>query len=65
IAAYALAKVLEMADGAVYELTLHLVSGHSLKHVVAALAALPVLAAVDGLAHEPLMHNPRAAVVTT
>ena len=65
IAAYALAKVLELADGAVYELTQHLVSGHSLKHVAAALAALPVLAAVERLAHQPLMHNPPAAVVTT
>ena len=43
IALYALAKVFELADHAVFELTQHLVSGHSLKHVVAALAALPVI----------------------
>ena len=43
IALYALAKVLEMADHSVFELTHHLVSGHSLKHGVAALAAWPVI----------------------
>ena len=43
IALYALAKVLELADHSVFELTHHLVSGHSLKHGVAALAAWPVI----------------------
>ena len=64
IAAYGLAKVLEMADGALYELTQHVISGHSLKHVAAALAALPVVSALDRLSRHPLMQNPRAAVVT-
>lgn len=64
IAAYVLAKVLESADGAVYELTQHVVSGHSLKHVAAALAALPVLGAVRRLAHQPVMHNRPTAAVT-
>lgn len=64
IAAYALAKVLELADGAVFELSRQLVSGHSLKHVVAALAALPVLHAVRQLGEHPVVHNARAAVVT-
>ena len=64
IAAYAVAKVLELADGAVFEFTQHLISGHSLKHVVAALAALPVLHAVGQLAHRPVMHNAPATAVT-
>ena len=48
IALYALAKGLELADHQVFEITCGLVSGHSLKHAVAALAALPVIA---------VMHN--------
>jgi len=43
IAAYALAKVLEMQDKEVLHLTQGLVSGHTLKHVFAALAVLAVL----------------------
>ena len=43
IALYALAKVLELGDHPVFELTHHLVSGHSLKHIVAALAAWPLI----------------------
>lgn len=43
IAVYALAKALELADHAVWDLTGQLVSGHTLKHLVASLAALPVL----------------------
>ena len=46
IALYALAKVLELADHQVFALTGQLVSGHSLKHVVASLSAWPVLLAV-------------------
>ena len=46
IAIYALAKLLELGDHAVYEWTGQLVSGHSLKHVVAAFAAWPVVAAL-------------------
>jgi hypothetical protein len=48
IALYALAKVLELSDHSVFEFTRGLVSGHSLKHAVAALAAWPVIA---------VMHN--------
>ena len=44
IALYAVAKGLEVSDQAVFELTHGGVSGHSLKHMVAALAAVPVLA---------------------
>jgi hypothetical protein len=43
---YAAAKVLELADHAVYDLTAHLISGHSLKHIVASFAAWPVIAAL-------------------
>jgi len=45
---YALAKVLEWGDHAIWEATQGLVSGHSLKHAVAALAAWPVIAALRG-----------------
>nr|WP_315209595.1 hypothetical protein [uncultured Albidiferax sp.] len=44
IAAYALAKWLEQGDHSVFAWTGGVVSGHSLKHAVAALAAWPVLA---------------------
>ncbi|MGC1172100.1 hypothetical protein [Polaromonas sp.] len=46
IALYALAKVLELGDHQVFEWTGHLVSGHSLKHMVASCAAWPVVAAL-------------------
>jgi hypothetical protein len=46
LAIYALAKLLELGDHAVYEWTGHLVSGHSLKHMVAACAAWPVVTAL-------------------
>jgi hypothetical protein len=49
ILAYAAAKLLEMNDQAIFDLTGQLVSGHTLKHLVAALAALPVLASVTTL----------------
>ena len=48
LALYALAKLLELGDHAVFGWTQGWVSGHSLKHGVAALAAWPVLA---------VMHN--------
>ncbi|MBW0171608.1 MAG: hypothetical protein ACT6SF_10045 [Hydrogenophaga sp.] len=50
---YALAKLFELGDEAVFHLTSGTVSGHSLKHLVAALAAWPVWRA--------LRQNPRAA----
>jgi hypothetical protein len=43
---YALAKLLELGDEAVFRATADTVSGHSLKHLVAALAAWPVVAAL-------------------
>lgn len=41
---YALAKVLELGDYQVYEWTGFIVSGHTLKHIAAAMAAWPVIA---------------------
>lgn len=46
MALYAVAKALEGADHAVFALTQGIVSGHSLKHAAAALAAVPVLRAL-------------------
>ncbi len=46
IAIYAAAKLLELGDAAVFHATGDLVSGHSLKHLVASLAALPVINAL-------------------
>ncbi len=46
IAIYAVAKVSELADGAIFVWTGGWVSGHSLKHLIAALAAWPVIGAV-------------------
>lgn len=46
IAFYAVAKVLELADAPVFALTQHIISGHSAKHLVAALAAWPVIRAL-------------------
>lgn len=49
ILAYALAKLLELSDHHVYTLTGQFVSGHTLKHVAASLAAAPVIAALWSL----------------
>ena len=49
----ALAKLLELGDGQVFGFTHQLISGHSLKHLVAALAALPVLSAFVALRKRP------------
>lgn len=58
IAWYALAKLLELGDATVFQATGHLVSGHSLKHIAASLAAWPVINA--------LRHNAQhGAVVAT
>ena len=44
--AYAIAKLLEINDQSIFELTGQWVSGHTLKHVAAALAAIPVFFAL-------------------
>ena len=49
VALYALAKLFEVADHEVWALTGGLVSGHSIKHLVAAWAVLPVASAVARL----------------
>lgn len=46
VAVYVIAKLLEAVDHQVYELTSHVISGHTLKHAVASLAAWPVLTAI-------------------
>jgi hypothetical protein len=46
IALYVVAKLLELGDAAVFHATGELVSGHSLKHIAASLAALPILQAL-------------------
>jgi hypothetical protein len=46
IAIYGVAKCLELGDEAVFHATGGLVSGHSLKHIVASLAAVPVIVAL-------------------
>ena len=56
MALYALAKLFEAADHAVFEATGQAVSGHSLKHVLAAAAAWPVLAALAALRHSGAKH---------
>ena len=53
IAFYAAAKALELADAPVFALTQHLISGHSAKHIVAALAAWPVVRALQRAAQAP------------
>jgi len=64
---YAVAKAFELADHQVYEASGQMISGHSLKHLVAALAGLPVLAALRKLdvswRGSLLRHNPDAAAL--
>ena len=43
IAIYALAKACELADSQIYAFSQQLISGHSLKHLIAACAAAPVV----------------------
>ena len=44
---YAVAKVLELGDTLVWSISHHLVAGHALKHVAAALALVPLLLMVQ------------------
>jgi hypothetical protein len=61
IAAYALAKLLEINDMAIFDMTGQWVSGHTLKHVVASFAAAPVIFALRKAAEA----RQNAAGVTT
>lgn len=47
IVIYAVAKVCELADHVIFEATGQIISGHSLKHLVAAFAAWPVIRALQ------------------
>lgn len=60
IACYAAAKVLEGADHVVFAATGHWVSGHTLKHLVAAGAAWPLLWAMARLHHSRYIATPLA-----
>jgi predicted membrane channel-forming protein YqfA (hemolysin III family) len=57
IGVYAVAKLLELGDHMVFELSSGWVSGHSLKHAVAALAAWPVIRAVHNSARSLSSHT--------
>jgi hypothetical protein len=46
VLAYALAKLFEIGDHAIWHLTDQTLSGHTLKHLVASLAAVPVIVAL-------------------
>ena len=46
VAIYSLAKLAEVNDDTIFEVTRHVVSGHTLKHVVAAFAAWPLVVAL-------------------
>ena len=59
LAAYALAKLFEGADHAVFHAGGGLLSGHTLKHLAAALAAWPVISALAALRHG--QNAPKAA----
>lgn len=59
LAWYAVAKLLELGDQQVFDWTHGLVSGHSLKHLVAALAAWPVLRVMHN--HAQSAHPPAAS----
>lgn len=61
---YALAKLFELGDQTIYDATQQMLSGHSLKHLAAALAALPVLHALQAMGRRTLRHNPHAAPLT-
>ena len=62
IAFYGVAKLFEAADHAILEATGQWVSGHSLKHLIAAGAALPVLSALAALLQRT--NAPRAVAAT-
>lgn len=47
---YVLAKLFELGDATIFEATGHIVSGHTLKHLSAALAAWPVIRALGSKA---------------
>ena len=56
IGIYAVAKLCELADHVIYDATAELVSGHSLKHLVAAFAAWPVISVLQQLGQNARQH---------
>ena len=62
IGLYAAAKLFEVADHAVFAATGELLSGHTVKHVVAALAAWPLIAAVADQAQRQNGRQPAGLV---
>jgi hypothetical protein len=52
IAWYVLAKLLELGDAAIFHATGEFIAGHSLKHIAACLAALPVISALRHNAYQ-------------
>lgn len=65
IAWYALAKLLELGDHHILALTQGLVSGHTLKHMAAAMAAWPVLAVMQNGAYSGGARSRSAMAVRT
>jgi hypothetical protein len=53
---YVLAKLFELGDATIFEATGHIVSGHTLKHLAAALAAWPIIRALGLTAPAPSPH---------
>lgn len=53
---YVLAKLFELGDVTIFEATGHIVSGHTLKHLTAALAAWPVIRALGATGSAPSPH---------
>jgi hypothetical protein len=53
---YVLAKLFELGDVTMFEATGHIVSGHTLKHLAAALAAWPVIRTLGLTARGPSPH---------
>ncbi|MCP3370244.1 hypothetical protein [Bradyrhizobium cajani] len=56
ISFYVLAKLFELGDATIFEATGHIVSGHTLKHLAAALAAWPVIRALRPTGFAPSPH---------
>jgi hypothetical protein len=57
IGLYALAKVVEVYDGAVFTLTAGFVSGHTLKHLTAAVAIYAIVGALRKRSPAPITRS--------
>jgi len=63
VAWYALAKLFELGDAAVWAGSGHLVAGHALKHLAAALAVLPLLRSLQQLRHRAHANSASAGTI--